>query len=36
MMTLGHFIFAWSLWRILAGRTPATGKATLLAPQPNA
>jgi cytochrome c oxidase cbb3-type subunit 1 len=31
MMTLGHLIFAWSLWRVLAGRTPATGKATLLA-----
>jgi len=34
MMTLGHFIFAWSLWRVLAGHTAATGKATLLAPQP--
>jgi cytochrome c oxidase cbb3-type subunit 1 len=31
MMTLGHLVFAWSLWRVLAGRTPATGKATLLA-----
>jgi cytochrome c oxidase cbb3-type subunit 1 len=36
MMTLGHFIFAWSLWRVLAGHTPATGKATLLAQQPAA
>ncbi len=33
MMTLGHIIFAWSLWRVLTRRTPATGKATLLAPQ---
>jgi cytochrome c oxidase cbb3-type subunit 1 len=33
MMTIGHFIFAWSMWRLLTGRTHATGKATLLAPQ---